>query len=501
MEPQLCKKHPTLCELEALLSEKQLLLSTPTQLSTPIHGITPRLGKLQPGEGFLAYAGVHIDGHDGIPQAVQQGAGFVVGEKAAPQNSSIPYIQVRNGREAWSWWESLKAGHPQDHLTILGVTGTNGKTSTVWMTRALLEASGVPCLSMGTLGAFWGQEHRSYGHTTPDPDVLFPLLATASKTGIRHVVMEVSSHSIEQKKVAPLRFFSAAFTCFSRDHLDFHLTLEAYWHAKTQLFSQLLQGRAIVHAAIASRLLGDVAPLSDLCTYGPTGAFPTPTATLLPNPIFTPEGTPLSFLYEGQRFEGHIPFLGTHNQENFLAALLLTQVCTGKISDSTLWKAVPQIPGRLEQIQRPRAPLVLVDFAHKPGALAAVLHTARTLTSQKLWVVFGCGGNRDTGKRPQMGAIARECADFVCLTSDNPRSEDPMAILREIEAGVLPSSAYVLIENRRDAIHWVLAQASEHDVVVIAGKGDETVQIYGDERRPFSDSLVVREYLQAKAAP
>ncbi len=506
MDLQNRNKIITIREFEALLLQKNLLLSHPTDLTTPIASLTPRLASLQPGDGFLAYAGVHVDGHQAIPQAIKQGAGFLVGEKPAPTPCPIPYLQVRNARDAWAWWESLRNGHPQGSLTLLGVTGTNGKSSVVWMTRALLKLSKIPCLSIGTLGAFLGETHIKLTHTTPDPDVLFPLLEQARRAGIQYVIMEVSSHSIEQGKVGPLSFSAAAFTNFSRDHLDFHLTLEAYWNTKTRLFSELLQenGTAIVNSALAARLLGYKILGVHLYIYGPQTEDAQPTAqyaTLLPSTGIQPEGTPLSFMYENKKWEGLIPFIGAHNQENFLAALLITQTCTQKLPPVALWNQIPQIPGRLEKIHVPGSPLVLVDFAHKPGALAAVLRTARTLTTQKLWVLFGCGGDRDPGKRPQMGAIAKDLADFVCLTSDNPRSEDPKAIIREIEEGLLPSTAYCIKENRREAIAWILAQASEPDVVVIAGKGDETVQIYGDEHRPFSDSQVVRECLQPKAIP
>jgi UDP-N-acetylmuramoyl-L-alanyl-D-glutamate--2,6-diaminopimelate ligase len=220
----------------------------------------------------LAYAGVHIDGHDAIPRAIQQGISFLVGEKPKDKTCSLPYLHVRNARAAWAWWESLRAGHPQEGLTILGVTGTNGKTSTVWMTRALLQQSGLTCLSIGTLGAFLGETHTPLVHTTPDPDVLYPLLAKARQAGIQHVVMEVSSHSIEQGKVEPLTFFAAAFTSFSRDHLDFHLTLEGYWHTKTQLFTRLLQreGHVVVHTTLVSRLLDSGFSGTYLYTYGDT---------------------------------------------------------------------------------------------------------------------------------------------------------------------------------------------------------------------------------------
>lgn len=430
--------------------------------------------------------------------AIEAKVGLLVVERAEaiPSGCSIPHVVVRSGRAAWAFLAAHAFGEPQDEMTALAVTGTNGKTSTVWMVGELLRGAGLPCLTIGTLGADFGSGPEATGHTTPDPDLLYGLLREALKRGIKHVAMEASSHAVVQEKLLPMRFSATAFTSFSRDHLDFHGTLADYFAAKERIFTQLCK-------ADARRVLWEGLPQAkDIARHGGDVWYYGQGATrfgakylAIKQAIESFEGTELS--YEASDGSGtlRIPYFGKHAVENFCAAYLLATTQVAKLPPSAL-AGLRHVPGRLQRVStRPDEPQVIVDYAHTPDALEKTLEVLRPLCKGRLVVVFGCGGDRDRGKRPLMGQAAERLADAVYVSSDNPRSEDPAAIIAEIIGGLSAPAAARAIPDRRAAIGQAIGDAQPDDTVLIAGKGHETYQIVGKTTLPFDDRDVARAAL------
>lgn len=470
--------------------------------------------KVERGDCFLAYRGVSSNGHDHLEKVIPLGAGFLVVEDAnrLPKDCRVPWAQVKSGRAAWAFLASHAFGHPQSCLTVLGVTGTNGKSSTAWITGQLLGAMGIPSLVIGTLGAHMGTEMIPTTHTTPDPDVLYALFALALDRGVRVVAMEVSSHSVVQEKVGPIRFDGCAFTSFSRDHLDLHGTMEEYWNAKWQLFTALAKKNARL---ILNDGLEPAPKLADLkgetVVYGLDAAarkkaWGAKHAMSLKIERGGFRGSTIALDYDGKRIQGEIPYFAKHAVENFAAALLLAEKAAEKLPPPELWPGLAPVRGRLEQVIGPSSlkhlPAVVVDYAHTPDALEKTLRVVRPMTVGKLAVVFGCGGDRDRGKRPMMGGIAAKLADKVYVTSDNPRSEEPGAIIDEIVSGIgkavdqtVQSSNVVTEPDRAKAINRAIQEAGPDDLVVIAGKGHETYQIIKGKTLAFDDREVAAECL------
>ncbi len=459
--------------------------------------------KIGPGDLFIAFPGTKADAHTHVPTAAAAGAGLLVVERreAIPSGTSVPWVEVTNGRAAWATLAAAGWGDPQDRMRCLAVTGTNGKTSTVWMARALLAAAGTSILAIGTIGAFLGDTFVPTTHTTPDPDVLYKLMAQALDQSIQIVAMEASSHAIVQEKMRPMRFAGAAFTSFSRDHLDFHPTMAEYLEAKLRLFTE----RSTVGARFAfcsdlplAALPGGIANIRFI--YGKLASRP---AAKLGAESFLElkahgssfAGTDLEVELPGKTLRGHVPYFAQHAVENFAAALLLAASVEPSVMDPAKWAALTPVPGRLEQVTGKSPVRVVVDYAHTPDALEKTLEVLRPLCAGMLRVVFGCGGDRDKGKRPQMGAIAERLADRVYLTSDNPRSEAPEAILADIRAGLGRPDLAVSDPDRARAIGRAIADAAPDDLVLIAGKGHEAYQILASQTVPFDDRLVSRQYL------
>lgn len=462
---------------------------------------------------FLAYKGVSSDGHAHIASVETRCPGLLVVEDPSfiSPTSKTPWIAVSNGRLAWSYLASEAFGNPGDSLTLLGVTGTNGKSSTVWMIGELLKACGHPCLTIGTLGAYFGDRYFKTSHTTPDPDVLYSLLSEAVKAGIKTVAMEVSSHAICQEKVAPLRYAAAGFTSFTRDHLDFHLSMEDYWVAKWRLFSELSRpdARHVFWSGLASAKgapepEGTQTPVVDAWVYGrnepraPLFAGAKNALQLAINASGI-RGSNITLKLGQEEYRGDTPYFAQHALENFAAAFLLASRAAGFDLGPNFWRFLKPVPGRLEQVvataKKPK-PHVVVDYAHTPDALEKTLQVLRPFCPGRLVVVFGCGGQRDAGKRPEMGRIAEALADQVCVTSDNPRAEDPENIIRDILTGLAHPERAIAIADREKAIAHALAIANSNDLVLIAGKGHETYQLIGERALEFDDRLVAESYLR-----
>jgi UDP-N-acetylmuramoyl-L-alanyl-D-glutamate--2,6-diaminopimelate ligase len=467
--------------------------------------------KVGPGALFAALKGVLADGADFAPQAALRGAAAVLSDREL-EVAPAALIVAPDVRRAFSQAASLFHGEPSKRMQLVGVTGTNGKTTTAYLVEQLAAARGLRTGVIGTVESRWPGGREVATHTTPESHDLQELLARIAQSGAQLVAMEVSSHALAQERVSGCTFAAAAFTNLTRDHLDYHGTLEAYFEAKARLFRELLPpgAPAVLNlddprcAQLAQALPGSIG----FTTRGAAGA--------------RLEARGLQSDLDGIRFdlrggfgEARIesPLVGAHNAENLLAALGLLLGLGMPLAE--LAQAAAQArgaPGRLERVPDPGGRVVLVDYAHTDDALARVLDAVRAAAGTKARVicVFGCGGDRDRGKRPLMGRAAARRADLVVATSDNPRTEDPLAILADIEPGLSKHKrkmgmsdaragrdGYCVIPDRAAAIELALRSARAGDVVVIAGKGHEDYQIVGTEKRSFDDRVEARRALEA----
>ena len=454
-----------------------------------------------PGSAFFAVPGVRADGLDFAPQALRQGAVAVIAEAAPAERADLApsLIEVADVRAALA--RASARLYPRQPETIVAITGTSGKTSVASFTRQIWAALGLPAASLGTLGLV-APGGSAYGAlTTPDPISLHRTLDDLSRRGVTHLALEASSHGIVQRRLDGVRFSAGAFTNLSRDHLDYHATMEAYLAAKLQLFERLLErGQSAVVDAdsdAAEQVLAACAARGlRVFSTGVKGA----SLKLLraePDAI----ATRLEIACEGEIFKLKLPLAGAFQTSNALVAAGLC-IVTGGAPARVLaaLEALEGAPGRLERVGERHGAPVYVDYAHKPDALDKVLRTLRPYVRGKLVVAFGCGGDRDAGKRPIMGEIASRLADVVIVTDDNPRSEDAAAIRRAILAGTARGGAEIHeIGDRARAIFEAVAALAPGDVLLIAGKGHETGQIIGDAILPFSDSECASQALKDAA--
>ena len=445
---------------------------------------------MRAGALFLAVRGAERDGHDYLDAAASAGAVAVL--VADPARIALPALVVKDTRRAAAVAASAFYRFPARQLRLVGVTGTNGKTTTVGMLRHLLDTPAVRAASIGTLGILLGSEGTVMdgggGLTTPGPVELQRVLRALHDQGVRTVVMETSSHALHQKRVEGLRFDAAVFTNLTRDHLDYHLTMEAYLAAKALLVALLTKdGTAVVNADDPAWATLPAARRT--VRFGLAGAADVQATDV----HYTPRGSEWTFDAHGDRHPVSLPLIGDFNVANALAAGAAAWSLGASASDvAARLSTMPQVPGRLEILHE--RPTVLRDYAHTPDALERALAAVRPFTSGTLTVVFGCGGDRDRGKRSEMGRIAEAGADRAIVTSDNPRTEDPERILDDIEAG-MTAGCHERIEDRRGAIARAIAGASAGDVILLAGKGHETYQIRGTVKHPFDERTIVRELI------
>jgi UDP-N-acetylmuramoyl-L-alanyl-D-glutamate--2,6-diaminopimelate ligase len=452
-------------------------------------GVADDSRRVRSGDLFCAWSGTATDGHQYLGVAAEAGAEAALVERKV-RGVSLPQVPVRNGRRAAAVAASLFYGDPQDELRLVGVTGTNGKTTSVWILRHMLALGG-PSASLGTLGTILDDGLLLPGSealTTPGPVDLAQLLRALADRGVSSVAMEVSSHALDQGRVHSLRFDVALFTNLTRDHLDYHGTLETYLAAKRSLVRLLREtGCAVINADDPAWAgLADEAPAA--LTFGMQAR-----ADVTAREVSVgPDGVRFELCAPGGRARAQLPLLGAFNVHNALAAAAACLALGHGVQETAAALAtVPQVPGRLERISVVPCP-VLRDYAHTPDALQRVLEALRPLTAGRLMVVFGAGGDRDTGKRPLMGAIAEQLADVVIVTSDNPRTEDPDAIINDIEAG-MSAARHIRITDRRAAIAKAVSMAEAEDIILLAGKGHETYQIIGNEKQSFDERAVVGE--------
>ena len=461
-----------------------------------VEGVCADSRKVQSGDVFFALAGARGDGLAFVAQAVQRGARVIVADRAPPPlPADVAYLRVADARAALAF--AAARLHPLQPETIVAVTGTSGKTSVAAFARQIWTRLGLEAASLGTVGIV-SRTVNVYGSlTTPDPVALHQALEELTRAGVTHLALEASSHGLDQKRLDGVRLAAGAFTNLSRDHLDYHATPEAYLAAKLRLFTELLHPGApavinadadvaaqVVEAARRRRL--------ELFTVGAKGA-----AIRLLSAGREGLATRLSLEHQGRRRRVLLPLPGDFQVSNALVAAGLC-IATGGDPGGAL-EALERLtgaPGRLEKIGERHGAPVFVDYAHKPDALDKALETLRPLVRNRLIVVFGCGGDRDSGKRATMGEIAARRADVVIVTDDNPRSEDPAAIRAAILAGA-PEA--IEIGDRAQAIRAAIAMLTPGDALVIAGKGHETGQIVGDRTLPFSDHEAARAALKDAA--
>lgn len=479
--------------------------------SYPLPSVNPEIQaikydsrQIQPGDLYVAIKGLHSDGHQFIPQVQAKGAAAVVvaadWATAHPEKmqADTPVIAVQFPRQALAELAAQFYGQPAQQLQMMGVTGTNGKTTTAWMISQLLQALGQPCGWIGTLGAGLGSTTYPGQYTTPFPPELHALLATLKQDGAQAVAMECSSHALEQHRLDQIPFAVGVFSNLTQDHLDYHQTMQAYAEAKSLLFSRLLSptGLAVLNGDDPWCELMAAASVAPVLRFGFSKQADWQAGEL----ELSPEGVSFALKRPAQAaVRLHSPITGGYNVLNLLAALISLQQLGYSLEQ--IMPHLPQlrgVPGRLERVSPDGCPFaVYVDYAHTPDSLENVLRTARQFTSGQLWAVFGCGGDRDKGKRPLMGALAEKYADRCVITSDNPRSEDPELIIQDILKGLVqPEKAWVA-PLRQQAIEKVLAAAAPGDCVIIAGKGHENYQIIGSQVLDFDDRQVARQLLQA----
>ena len=478
----------------------QLAPPDATADTVDVAAIRYRSGDVTQGDAFACLVGSRSDGHEYAADAVSRGASALVVQR--PLHLDVPQVVVPDSRVAMALMAALLEGDPSAHMTVVGITGTNGKTTSAYLAHSVLQAAGMPCGVIGTVELRVGGESSVPTHTTPESVEIQALLARMRAAGDTACAMEVSSHALHQHRVAGLQFAAAIFTNLTRDHLDYHGDEESYFQAKRLLFHRPADegpnppGAVNLDDAAGRRLASELPLLGYSVDRDDADVVPTAlhmgssgfTAT-----VRTPRG-PIDIAS---------PLRGRFNVENVLGVVAVGELL-GLPHDAVARGIadVRGVPGRLEPIEMGQAFQVLVDYAHTPDSLENVLHTTRELAgSGRVIVLFGCGGDRDTGKRPQMGAIGRAMSDICIVTSDNPRSEDPAVIIDQIVQGASSGPAELVVQaDRRAAIALAIDAAEPGDVVLIAGKGHESGQEVAGVVTPFDDRDVAREVLGMRMA-
>jgi UDP-N-acetylmuramoyl-L-alanyl-D-glutamate--2,6-diaminopimelate ligase len=461
-----------------------------------------------PGAVFVAVRGLRTDGAAFALQAISRGAVAVIAETPAPEGVQVPWLHTEDARLALAELSAICYGHPSEQLTLVGVTGTNGKTTTTYLLASVFEAAGVPCGRIGTVTSKVGDEERDASHTTPEASELQHLLRDMVDRGSKACAIEVSSHALVLRRVDFVRFAAAIFTNLTRDHLDFHLDMAEYFAAKKRLFEMLPAGAPAIINVDDPRGV----ELAKLCPRVVTYAIDRP-ADVRPHAIdATLEGLAFDVETPRGRLAIRSPLVGRPNAYNILG--VVAAACALELPNQAIEAGIArldQVPGRFQVVSRSSDDVrVVVDYAHTDDALKNLLETARPLTVGRIITVFGCGGDRDATKRPLMGAVAAKLSDLVVITSDNPRSEDPEQIIEAIKRGIAvprdpggPARAgtpYLVIVDRRLAIEQAVRGSRPGDVVLIAGKGHEKYQVIGGRTLPFDDVEVARTALAQRRA-
>jgi len=461
--------------------------------NTEIKALCTDSRKVTEGALFFCTPGLRMDAHDFAPQAVEKGACALIVERELPID--VPQVVVEDVRVAVSYIAADFYGNPAEKMTMLGITGTKGKTTTSFLVKSIMEEAGVKTGLIGTVCSMIGEETIPTNLTTPDPVEVQAILARMVDAGVQCVIMEVSAHALTMHRLAGVKFKVGAFSNFSQDHLDFYKDMDEYFRAK-MLFMQPEYCENIVYN------------VDDEDIYAGMKDFGRPAlrtgiregSDIYANDIEIGErGCSFLMTWHKQfRISISLKLAGIFNVYNALMAAGIC-ICAG-VGPEAIRRGLEEVravPGRIELLETDTPYRVILDYAHSPDSLENILKAVRETTKGRMIALFGCGGNRDAAKRPVMGEIAGELSDFCILTSDNPRNEDPMTILAQIEEGIRPTGCeYIVIENRRQAIRYALTNAVAGDVVVLAGKGHETYQEINGVKHPFDEKIVVAELLR-----
>lgn len=460
-----------------------------------VTGIATDSSAVCPGDVFVCIKGVHTDGHTYASEAVRRGAAAVVAERSI--RLGVPTVIADNTRRAAAFMWNNRYGDPARDMTVIAVTGTNGKTSVSYMLREILRCAGYKCGLVGTVKCMAGERELSFGGgselagaaaamTTPDPRYLYGMLREMKLAGVTHVVMEASSHALSQHKLAPLKPDIAVFTGLSAEHLDYHGNMENYFSAKSVLFRQA--GSSIINFddPWGKRLIGS---LEGRCVR--VGTDPDTcdvSGTMVERSVGKVSYTMSA---KGHSWKICCPMSGSFGLYNsLLAAAAAMETGVGTVSVREGLRHFGGVPGRMETVARHGRLTIIRDYAHTPEALKGALTIAAEEKEGKLWVVFGCGGDRDRSKRPEMGRIASETADFTVITSDNPRTENKERIIAEIMMGFDKTKPHAVIPDRETAIRYAIASAKDGDTVLLCGKGHENYEITAEGMRPFDEAAI-----------
>jgi len=479
------------------------VISVSGDLDGEINGLCTDSRELIAGNVFVAVKGNEGDGDAFVPQALLSGASAIISESAAPKDhDQVCWIQVADARAAAAALACRWYQHPSAEMKVVGVTGTNGKTTTAFITHAIMEHAWRRAGLLGTVQVNDGEETTTATHTTPGPVELQSVLARMSANDCRGVAMEISSHALEQKRTDGLQMDAAVFTNLSQDHLDYHGNMADYFAAKRRIF-KLLEEQTCGKKTTAvinlddphgQRLVEEFDGRLYMLTYG----YGVHADMRIGREQQTVRGSEFDIKYKDRDYLVRTPYIGRFNVYNCVAALAASVAVGVKVRDAiTALAEAPQVPGRMENIGSRDGAAVFVDYAHTPDALVNACAAMRELKPKRLITVFGCGGDRDSGKRALMGAAASKASDFCIITSDNPRSEKPEAIMAEIEKGI-SGERYQKIEDRMDAIQAAVNLSEEGDIVLVAGKGHETYQEIEDERIDFDDRRAAYKAMNLK---
>jgi UDP-N-acetylmuramoyl-L-alanyl-D-glutamate--2,6-diaminopimelate ligase len=492
------------------LVERGLALEVWGDGTVEVRGVRHDSRAIEAGDLFVALPGRNVDGARFAADAIARGAVAIATQDRLPIEA--PQLHVADARIALARLADAVYGEPTKALRVVGITGTNGKTTTTWIVDEALSVLGFTPALLGTVESRGPGLREAAPYTTPEGDAIARFARRIVDAGGTHLVMEVSSHALAQHRADAVRFDVAAFTNLTQDHLDFHGTMEAYFEAKALLFTALAPRASVILVDDAwGAKLAERVPSCLRVSRGSEHADLVARAWTMDR-----AGLRARIAYEGREVELVSPMIGAHNLDNLLVALGCLLALGVSLDDAVRALSTAKgAPGRLERVEGLEGVRVLVDYAHTPDALARALAALRPITPGRLWAVFGCGGDRDRGKRPQMGEAAGRAADVVVITSDNPRTEDPMAILAAIEPGVIAgglsrvatdalataSRGYDVCEDRREAIRRAIGAAREGDTVLIAGKGHEDYQIRGTTKLHFDDREEARAAIATYAEP
>lgn len=480
--------------LYTLLRDVQIEETNIGDFSADVSGIVEHSDGIVPGCMFVCVSGIHHDGHDYIDRAVLLGASVIVAQRLTEElrASGAAYVITPDTRRALSLMWSARYGDPAKSLRLFGITGTNGKSSTAYILRSILQAAGQPTGIIGSIkNEFAELVLPENPMTTPDPAILYEILAKMRDSGARNVVLEASSHALALNKLYGITFDVGIFTNLSGEHLDFHPTMEDYAAAKARLFASSRRGIINADDGWAHYMSDGAASL--LRTYSAKGRADYTAREV----CYLPSGG-VSYYFTSRRemFSVESPLCGAFSVYNTLAAASAAYEIGIDAHHITAGiRALDRIPGRLERVDNPRGIDIYIDYAHTPAALEAVICEVRRYARGRVITLMGCGGMRDKAKRPFMGRIAAELSDLCIVTTDNPRGEDPDEIIAQIVSGI-DGGKVSIIRDREEAIAYALSEATSTDTVLLAGKGHEEYQILADGMHPFSEREIIRKYLK-----